>query len=251
MTVQNPSLSSRISVLGFNTLSYLLGSSSLILLILVYGNIVTPENSPIFRGPQFDSNAMTILWNAIWIIGFGYKHTKMASTQFKEKMARFIPDAMNRGIYVLATAIYLCTMLHFWSPMDITLWTTSGAVYWVVMGIFLFGWSFLFIATFMIDHFELFGLKQAYFHFKQHQLPELTFVKNGFYAYIRHPIMTGLLIGIWFIPTMSMSLLIMSIGFTCYVFIGVYFEERKLKRLLGSQYEIYCREVGSLIPKFG
>ena len=251
MTTQTHSLFSRTGVMTFNTLSYFLGSGSLVLLILVFGNIVTPDNAPIFKGPEFDSTAMTILWNLAWIIGFGYKHTVMASIEFKAGMARFIPNAMNRGLYVLATAVYLVAMLYFWSPLEGVLWSVEGTAYWVVIAGFLFGWSFLFLATFMIDHFELFGLKQAYYHFKQHELPELTFVKSGFYAYVRHPIMTGMLIGIWCVPMMSVSLLMMSIGFTAYILVGVYFEEKKLKRMLGEQYDVYCQEVGSIIPKLG
>ena len=84
---------------------------------------------------------------------------------------------------------------------------------------------------------------------KNQEVPDLKFVKTGFYAYVRHPIMTGLLIGIWCIPNMTANLLLLSTLFSAYVLIGVFFEERKLKRMLGDQYEVYCQEVGSIFPK--
>lgn len=243
------SFMSRAGVMIFNLLSYLLGASSLVLLILVFGNIVTPDNAPLFQGPIFDNAFISIAWNLALMVGFGYKHSAMASVEFKKWMAQFIPDAMNRGVYLLATASYLTSMLYFWSPLNGQLWSVNGELYAIVMTLFVFGWAFLFIATFMIDHFDLFGIKQAYYYFKNETVPELSFVQHGFYAYIRHPIMTGFMIGIWCVPQMSASLLMLSVGFSIYIVIGVYFEERKLKRILGDVYVDYCQEVGCLLPK--
>lgn len=249
MNQQTNSAMSRVSVLVFNLLAYLIGSAALVCLILVFGSVITPDNSPIFSGPKFDSIYMAIFWNSLWLIGFGVKHSFMASISYKNWVERKIPAALNRGSYLIATGLYIFAMLMLWSPIEGTLWSVSGELYLAVIAVFVFGWTFLFLATFMIDHFELFGLKQAVHYFKGKETPQLSFVKTGFYAYVRHPIMTGLLIGIWCIPEMTGSLLVMSIGFTLYVWIGVYFEERKLKRLLGKTYVSYCADVGCLLPK--
>ncbi len=247
--LQQQGLLPRLGVFIFNGVSYLVGCSALVLLISVFGGFVTTQNAPIFNGPVFDSLYLSLIWNVLWIIGFGYKHTFMASTQFRNMVVRFLPEAMNRGLYTLATGVYLFSLIYFWAPIRGELWSVDGIEYFVVMIGFAFGWGFLFLATFMIDHFELFGLKQAYCYFKQRKNPPLSFVKSGFYAYVRHPIMTGLLVGMWCIPEMSYNLLVLAIGFTLYVFVGVYFEERKLKRVLGDVYQDYCQQVGGLVPK--
>ncbi|MGJ8681784.1 methyltransferase family protein [Paraglaciecola sp.] len=247
--LQQHTLGARVGVLLFNSVSYFVGCTALVLLILIFGHVITAENAPIFNGPEFSSLFGTIIWNLAWVVGFGYKHSYMASIKFRDFIIRFIPEAMNRGLYTLATGVYLFLLLYFWSPLEGRLWDLEGSAYLIVMSIFLFGWTFLFLATFMIDHFELFGLKQAFYYFKQKKIPTLSFVKNGFYAYVRHPIMTGLLIGIWVVPVMTYSLLMLTVGFSVYVFVGVYFEERKLKRILGSVYHDYCQQVGGLIPK--
>ena len=249
MSYQNQSLAKRIAIFSFNIMAYGIGAASLVYLILVYGSIINAQNGPVFMGPSFNNVFLSVLWNALLVVGFGYKHSVMASIKFKEKITKWIPDAVNRGFYLLATAGYLVFIIAFWSPVEGVLWQSEGAAYVSIMSVFLFGWGFLFIATFMIDHFELFGLKQGYYYLKNMPTPELKFVKTGFYAYVRHPIMTGMLIGIWCIPTMTNNHLIMSVFLSVYVWIGVYFEERKLKRILGEQYTQYCEEVGSVLPK--
>lgn len=115
--------------------------------------------------------------------------------------------------------------------------------------LFCFSWVFLLGATFAINHFDLFGLRQVFLYYKQQPRPPINFVKRAMYAYIRHPIQTGVLIGVWATPRMTVTQLILSIGFTVYIFIGLWFEERDLLAEHGDTYLQYKQETGKLLPK--
>jgi protein-S-isoprenylcysteine O-methyltransferase Ste14 len=116
-------------------------------------------------------------------------------------------------------------------------------------GLFAFGWAYLLAATFAINHFDLFGLRQVYLYFRNQPRSPLRFVKTAMYRFSRHPIQTGVLIGVWATPEMTMTQLPLSVGFTVYIFVGLWFEERDLVKDIGRPYEEYRLEAGRFLPR--
>jgi protein-S-isoprenylcysteine O-methyltransferase Ste14 len=138
-----------------------------------------------------------------------------------------------------------------WQPMPAVVWSVQvPAVRWLIFGIALAGWSYLFVASFAINHFELFGLRQVYQALRGRPLTPTPFRIRWMYRFDRHPIMTGILLGIWATPTMTVDHLLFAAGFTLYIWVGVFFEERSLRRELGRPYEEYAARVGSIVPMF-
>ncbi|MFV8781118.1 methyltransferase family protein [Microbulbifer sp. SA54] len=245
------SITSRTLVFIYSIFAYAVGCSSLVALILWMTGLLPVGLPLIAQGPVFDSSGVAIAWNLAWVIGFGYKHTAMARPRFKNWYSQYFPEASVRSTYVLATGVYLLPMLYFWSPMPASVWQAEGITHAILLALGGLGWVILFAATFTIDHFELFGLRQGWEHLRGRPVSSPHFVQRGLYRYIRHPIMTGMLLGIWFVPEMSAQKLLMTLALTAYVFIGLWFEERALKRTLGADYEEYSRQVGRLLPRLG
>ncbi|GHA95375.1 membrane protein [Algimonas arctica] len=193
-----------------------------------------------------------IVWNLVLVSLWGFIHTVMARPGFKTIFTRVIPASAERSTYVLVAGVTSIGLIGFWLNATGMVWDIEAtlAVY-SLWAIFIFGWAFLLAATFAINHFDLFGLRQVFLNFKNQPLPPLRFVKRAMYKYIRHPIQTGVLIGVWATPSMSMTQIGLSIGFTVYIFIGLWFEERDLIKEHGEAYLSYRRSAGKLFPKFG
>jgi len=176
----------------------------------------------------------------------------MARPNFKALLTKVIPEPAERATYVLVAGLTSVVLTGYWMEVPGQIWQIENtSVAYLLWGIFIFGWVFLLAATFAINHFDLFGLRQVYFHFKNQPRPPLNFVKCAMYRYVRHPIQTGVLIGIWFTPLMSATQLVLSIGFTVYIFVGLWFEERDLIREHGDEYRQYRSETGMVLPSFG
>ena len=193
-----------------------------------------------------------IFWNFALVAIWGFIHTSMARPSFKAAMTKFIPVAAERATYILVSGLTSVALIGLWQSVEGQVWNVqaTGLVY-VLWGLFAFGWVFLLAATFAINHFDLFGLQQAFLNFKSQPNPPQKFVKRAMYRYIRHPIQTGVLIGVWATPFMSITHIILSIGFTVYIFIGLWFEERDLVREHGEAYVSYRKTAGKVLPKFG
>ncbi|ANY20283.1 hypothetical protein A6F68_01773 [Tsuneonella dongtanensis] len=183
---------------------------------------------------------------------FGVQHSVMARPAFKSAWTRVIPAAMERSVYCLATALCLLLIFVFWHPIAGTVWSVQNEVARMALwGVFLLGWAILFISTWLISHFELFGLSQAWHHFRGQPVPEHTFKTPLFYKWVRHPIYTGFLLGFWATPDMSLGHLLFAIGTTVYIFIGIAHEERDLVAHFGEEYARYRARVGSVFPGVG
>lgn len=191
-----------------------------------------------------------VIINIILAVIFGLQHSVMARTWLKKWITKIIPQASERSAYVLMSGFGLFVVTLFWQPIDGFLWKfDSGYMYYILFALYIFGWSFSVIATFVINHFELFGLQQVYCHLKGKKPAEIPFSQKFFYKYIRHPIQFGVIIGLFFAPTMSYSHLLLAILFTIYIFIGLYFEEKGLEKELGQTYKNYKKRVGMMFPK--
>ena len=191
-----------------------------------------------------------IIINFLLVVIWGTVHSGMARESFKMLIIRFIPEPAERPTYVLIAGVTSVLMVGLWQEVPGVIWSATDPILvtflWVM---FCFGWLYLLVATFAINHFDLFGLRQVYLHFRDQPRPPLSFIKGGMYKFSRHPIQAGVLIGVWFIPTLTATHLILSIGFTVYIFIGLWLEEKDLIRDIGEPYKQYRNEAGMFLPK--
>jgi protein-S-isoprenylcysteine O-methyltransferase Ste14 len=233
-------------VLGYALISYLVGCAGLAYLILWMAGMLPGA----FGAPWETHREMDWITDLLLLTLFGLQHSVMARPGFKRVLRRLLPGAAERATYVLASGLVLLLLVAFWSPMPQSIWLiqapTASTLLWLL---FVSGWVLLFSATFGTNHWELFGLRQAWLYFRRRPWESLPFVRTGLYRYVRHPIMTGLLLGIWATPDMRLEHLLMSTGLTVYIFIGVFFEERDLIGFFGQDYLQYRREVGAVLPR--
>ena len=183
---------------------------------------------------------------------FGLQHSVMARPGFKAAWTRVVPPPLERAVYCLAAALCLLALYAFWHPIGGTVWTiqSEGArlTLWLL---FALGWTILFVATHLISHWELFGLAQAWRHFRGTPAPAQPFRTPLFYRWVRHPIYSGFLLAFWATPDMSYGHLLLAIGFSAYIFIGIAFEERDLMAHFGDAYGDYRKRVGMVLPGIG
>lgn len=240
-----PSLTSRLAVVAYGVVCYALGLAGLVWLITAMLGLV-----PFAVGPTlFESTAGAVAFDLALIAVFGVQHAIMARPSFKRAWARHLPAATARPTFTLLAGGLTALILFAWQPLPGHAWNLEAT--WQVVGLrglAVVGWSYLLVASFVIDHFELFGLKQVWRNFTGGEEPSVPFVVRGMYRFDRHPIMTGMLIGLWVTPTMSMSQLVLALGFTAYMVVGVTLEEGTLVEHHGDDYRGYRRDVGALVP---
>ena len=237
----------RILVLLFGIFSYLLGVSALVGWILSMMGIM-PFQSQALDGSSF---TVVLLFMLALTLLFTIQHTIMARQSFKTWVTEFIPQAAERSLFVLATAVVLWIAIWFWPQDTQVVWSVSNRYLSMALtGFAIFGWAYLFIATFAINHFELFGLQQVFQHFQGKEIKKVPFKESLMYGFDRHPIMTGALIGMWSTPNMTADHLLFSLFFTAYVVFGVSIEERDLIKQWGDGYRDYKKRVKSIVPTF-
>jgi len=237
---------SRLAILIYSIISYFIGVAGLASIIVVLAGFI--PFGYLWQNQPLGINA--IGWNVILVTLWGIIHSVMARPDFKTLLVKIIPEPAERATYVLVAGITSIILTGYWMNIAGNVWSIkSGWGTYGLLGIFWFGWAFLLAATFAINHFDIFGLRQAFIHFKDQPRPPLKFVKRAMYKYIRHPIQTGVLIGIWATPSMTNTQIILSVGFTVYIFVGLWFEERDLINEHGSDYLKYMDEAGKLLPK--
>lgn len=180
---------------------------------------------------------------------FGLQHSLMARPGFNRWLGARLPAVAVRSTYVWLSALAIGLICAFWQPLEGMAWSVDGTLArWVLGGGFLLGWGMAVWATFLIDHFELFGLRQVWRYLRDEPAPKPVFRERSLYRYVRHPMQLGVLIGLWSTPQMSLSHLLLAAGMTVYVLIGLYFEERDLLQELGPDYADYRRRVPQLLP---
>lgn len=193
-----------------------------------------------------------ILTYFIFLISFLYaiQHTIMARPAFKKWLTKFINPTIERSTFVLLSSLALLLMYWKWQPINTIVWQTENeSIILLLKGIFYIGWLIVFLSTFMINHFELFGLKQIYESFVSQKSSTTTFQEKFFYKFVRHPIMLGFIIGFWATPKMTVGHLTFAVITTLYIIVAVkYLEEPDLQKAIGKDYEEYQKKVPMLIP---
>ena len=235
------------AVLGYGVAAYLIGVAALLALILATFGIIELGAA----APSIEGVGAAIGFNAALLFAFAAQHSVMARKSFKERWTRIVRPSMERATYLIATAAALLPLLAFWQPLPQSIWSVEAQwAQFSLYGVAAFGWAYLFASSFAIDHFELFGLKQVWHDFRGTEPRESAFSERWMYRFDRHPIMTGVLLGLWSTPHMTLGHLTLAIGLSVYVIIGVHFEERALLREHGDRYAEYRSRVPSLVPTF-
>ena len=191
-----------------------------------------------------------ILTNIILLSVFALQHSIMARPKFKEWFTSIFSHAMERSTYILLSSLALLLVYWQWQPITILVWEIENTILSnILTGIFFLGWLIVLLSTFMINHFELFGLAQIYDNLKNRKTSNPKFQTNYFYTLVRHPIMLGFLIAFWATPVMTLGHLLFSVVTTLYILIAVkYLEEKDLRKYIGEDYETYQKEVPMIIP---
>ena len=240
----------KISLFIYGIVSYALGVASLLYLICFLLNIVVPktiDSAPV--GGLATGTATAVLVDLVLVALFAFQHSLMARPGFKERWTRIVPKPAERSTYVLMTGAVLALLCWQWQPIPGVVWNVEGAVgKGLLQALFWLGWVILFASTFMINHFDLFGLRQVYLRLKGQPYRPVPFVKVALYRFVRHPIMLGLLIGLWATPSMSAGHLLFAAATTLYVFIGIALEEHDTRQALGVDYEDYRRHTRMILP---
>ncbi|MCJ7764800.1 MAG: hypothetical protein MUP09_02545 [Thiovulaceae bacterium] len=199
--------------------------------------------------PTIGIDTNPVLINTALLLLFGLQHSVMARSFFKEGLLRNVSNAVKYATFAWASSICLFLIVCFWQPIEGHVWDfQNGLFFWTLTALYILGWLIAFVATFMIDHFELFGLHQGYRVLKNIPDPDARFQIRFFYNYVRHPIQAGTIIGLWATPSMSFGHLFLSVGLTVYILIGLHFEEKDLLRVFGEKYKAYIDSTPLLIP---
>jgi protein-S-isoprenylcysteine O-methyltransferase Ste14 len=236
----------KLLVLLYGITNYNLGSAALVYLIAFLFNLYVPWT--------IDSGEAGNPWLAIaidtgLITLFGLQHSIMARQKFKKWLTRYIPESAERSTFMAATAVVTFSMCLLWQPLPGIVWKAENeTIYNIVLACGLAGWALVLYATFLINHFDLFGLRQVWLYFRGEEYTPLAFQFKSLYKYIRHPIMTGAFIGIWFTPEMTAGHLLFATGMSLYIIIGVYHEEKDLVRHFGDRYLSYVKSTSRFFP---
>ena len=196
------------------------------------------------------STPYAVIIDTALVILFGLQHSVMARSWFKRYVTHLLPEAAERSTYVLLSGAVFILICLYWQPIDGEVWDVENEVMRTLLWSgYVLGWVFSLVATFVINHFELFGLQQVWLQLKQTKPSEIAFQEKLFYKFIRHPIQFGVLLALWITPVMNYGHLLLSVLFTAYIFIGLYFEEKDLVKELGEVYADYRKRVGMMIPR--
>lgn len=231
----------------YGILAYVIFLITFLYAIGFVGNMVVPK--AIDSGTEL-ALLPSIVINVILLTVFALQHSIMARPAFKKWFTTIISPAMERSTYILLSSLALLLIYWQWQPITTIVWETHNKISVTLMtGLFFLGWTIVLLSTFMINHFELFGLAQIFNNLKNRQTPNPKFQTNFLYKIVRHPIMLGFLIAFWATPRMTVGHLLFTIVTTLYILIAVkYLEEKDLKKAIGEKYETYQKEVPMLIP---
>lgn len=180
---------------------------------------------------------------------FAVQHTVMARPWFKRRWTRVVPSPAERATFVLAASLVLALLFWLWQPVGGTVWNLSGAGAGALWAVYAAGWAAAVGSTFLISHFDLFGLRQAWLHARRVRYSPPPFTERGLYRRIRHPLMAGFLIVFWSAPAMTAGHLLFAATATGYILAGIAFEEHDLIQSLGDAYAAYRARVPALIPR--
>jgi protein-S-isoprenylcysteine O-methyltransferase Ste14 len=232
----------------FGILAYAIFFATFLYLIAFLANVpIVPLTVDV--GPQA-TPVLALTIDLALVAMFGVQHSVMARQGFKRAWTRVVPPAIERSVYVLAASLMLVLLFAFWRPVPAMIWQVDNPVgvyaLWALCGL---GWATVLLSTFLLNHFELFGLQQVWFNLRGRLAAEPRFRQPLLYRLVRHPLYSGFFLAFWATPAMSVGHLALAAGMSAYILIAIRYEERDLTGLFGEDYTRYRREVGMLAPR--
>jgi protein-S-isoprenylcysteine O-methyltransferase Ste14 len=240
---------SRVASLLFAIVVYAIFFATFLYLIVFVGDLSFAKVT-VDVGPQA-SPAAAALVDVALIALFGLQHSVMARQGFKQSWTRIVPPQAERSVYVLAASIMLMILFLGWRPIDNIIWNVTTPLFSdILWALFWIGWATVLISTFLINHFELFGLQQAWLFVRGREAAAPRFYQPFFYKWVRHPLYLGFFLAFWATPQMTAGHLLLALGMSVYMLIAIRYEEHDLVGLFGKDYEDYRQNVGMLTPRF-
>lgn len=239
---------SKVPTLFYAFLAYFIFLATFLYLVAFVGDLPGVPRT-VDRGPQAPLAAALAINIALMAL-FGLQHSIMARPAFKRAWTQIVPLQAERSTFVLLASLALILLFLFWRPIEPVVWEVgAGPARTALWGLFGLGWLVVLLSTFLINHFELFGLQQAYFHARGREAAPPQLREPLFYRYIRHPLYTGFFLAFWATPQMSAGHLLLAVGLSAYMLIAIRYEERDLVGIFGRDYEAYQARVGMLTPR--
>jgi protein-S-isoprenylcysteine O-methyltransferase Ste14 len=236
----------RILALSYGGAAYVAFLAAFLYAVGFVGNLLVPTSVDSGTGGPTGS---AILVDSLLLACFAVPHSVMARPAFKTWWTRFVPPPIERSTYVLISSLLLGLLFWQWRPIPAVIWHVENPVgRGLLHAVFWLGWSIVVLSTFLIDHFDLFGLRQVTLFAAGRPYRPLDFQTTGLYRYVRHPLMTGFLIAFWATPTMTLGHLLFAGAMTGYILIALRFEERDLERFHGERYRAYRQQASMLLP---
>lgn len=236
----------RIAFFIYGTLCYLFFLGIFLYAVGFLGNFGAPNT--------IDGLPRVSIWQAlainILLLGiFAVQHSVMARQGFKRWWTQYIPKPIERSTYVLCTNIALALLFYAWQPMGGEIWQVQHPLGQAMLyGVFALGWGLVFLATLLINHFDLFGMRQVWLYLQKQAYTPLPFKTPALYRYVRHPLYVGWLLVFWATPTMTSAHLVFAVTTTIYILMAIQWEEKDLVAIHGQAYEDYQQKVPMLVP---
>ena len=236
----------RIAFFVYGSFSYAIFLGTFLYALAFVGNLGVPtalDGAP--SGPR----TVAFLIDVALLAVFAVQHSVMARKSFKDWWTGLVPKPLERSTYVLFSSLALILLLWQWRPLGGVVWSVEDPLgTFILRGLFFFGWGLVLLSTFLINHFDLFGMRQVWLYLRARPYTTLRFGTPGPYRLVRHPLYVGWLFAFWSTPTMTLAHLLFSIATTAYILIAIQLEERDLVREHGDAYKDYRRSVPMLIP---